>query len=315
MDKVYLNNDLYETASHWNELTREQLLKLTELMGDVTNLNEFMVKLWLDMLEFKVLKQREEIIENQVYFYLWKKTEQFKVPHIHTESAYHYVTATIKDKVYLISSQDLHFAASHLRWLFTEKMEGQDIIENTFVLHSRLTKNLIPDLTHNKVKYYGPANALTNLTWAEYIFTETYFSRYEKTKNPKWRDLFFAVIYRQSKTEKEINSNDFNGDKRIPFNPAKTEERVKELKSLSETYKNASLLFYEGCRAFIAKKFPYTFTVGGGSDDDAFQTMNELTITIKNEINEPLDNIRESLLYDMLNILENLAKRRKPDNK
>jgi len=54
MDTITLNKDVYTTASGWNELTGKQLLKVADMMNDVTNLNEFLIKLWLEMLDFKV---------------------------------------------------------------------------------------------------------------------------------------------------------------------------------------------------------------------------------------------------------------------
>lgn len=308
MDTITLNNDIYKTASRWNELTEMQLLRVAELMQDVTNLNEFLIKLWLEVLDFKVLKKEEEYIDNELYFYLWKKTTKTTIPCFKPEVAYYYAT-TIKDKSYLISITDLQFAASHLRWMFTEKYDGQDKIENTFVLQSRLTKNLIPEFTFDNQTYCGPADALTNFVFAEYIFAETYFTRYNETKDPWWLSMFFAVLYRPSKTELEINSNDFDGDKRIHFNAAQIERIAIQFSNLPIKYKNAALLFYEGSRNYIAQKFPLTFKPGEGIGTDVFKAMNKLTIIIQNETGHDVDKIRATLLYDILGMLESMEER------
>ena len=76
MNTLTLNKDVYETPSRWNELNGKQLLKIAEMMHDVHNLNEFLIKLWLNILDFKVLKKDEVIIEDQICFYIWSKTKR-----------------------------------------------------------------------------------------------------------------------------------------------------------------------------------------------------------------------------------------------
>ena len=308
MNTLSLDNDIYLTPERWNEISGEQLLKISEMTRDVTNLNEFLIKLWLEVLEFKVLVAPEEIIEDQACFYIWSKTKELKSFNIGLEIASHYYR-TIKDKTYLISAQDLQFAASHLRWMFTEKYNGQDLVENTFVLNSLLTKNKIKEFRFAKTNYCGPENELTNLRFGEYILSETYFNRYQETKNPEWIDRFFAVLYRPVKSRKEIESKDYDGDTRITFNAATVIRNSKRLENLSENYKHACLLFYDGCRNYLAHKFPLTFKPGSGQKVDTFVAMEDLTVTLMNETGHHVDVIREMLLYDVLSILERMEKR------
>lgn len=290
MIPVKLDNNTFQLPENWNELTGNQLLRLADMFGDVTNLNEFLIKMWLVILDLKVLRKKEEIIDGVEHFHLIHKSKK-------------------KKSIYLVSAYDLQFAASHLRWMFTEKMNGQDVIENTFVFSSRLTKNLIPEIKHSKKVFAGPDGALTNITFAEYILCETYFNRYNQTSDVNWLNKFVAVLYRPVKSKKEINSNNFDGDKRITFNAAQNDRLALLVKNLPTNYKRAILIFYEGCRNYIAHKFPLTFKPGGGSDRETFESLMELTITLKNETGDNLDTIRESMLYDILLILENMAEK------
>lgn len=314
MNTLTLDNDIYKTPSKWNEISGKQLLKVAEMTRDVTNLNEFLIKLWLEILEFKVLVAPEEIIEDQACFYIWSKTKELKSFNIGPEIASHYYR-TIKDKTYLISAQDLQFAASHLKFMFTEKYDGQDLVENTFVLNSLLTKNKIKEFTFAKINYCGPDNELTNLLFGEYILSETYFNRHQETKNPEWLDKFFAVLYRPVKKRKELNSKDYDGDRRIKFNAATVIRNCKGLEYLPDNYKHACLLFYDGCRNYLAHKFPLTFKPGGGEKVDTFVAMEDLTVTLMNETGHHVDVIREMLLFDVLSILERMEKRAKANKK
>lgn len=308
MNTVTLDKDVYKTASRWNELDGRQLLKLADMVQDVTNLNEFLIKLWLHMLDFKVLIAPEEIIEDQACFYIWSKTKEIKTLNIGPEIASNYYR-TIKDKTYLISVQDLHFCASHLKFMFTEKYDGQDLVENTFVLNSKLTKNAIKEFRFGKNDYCGPDDTITNLLFGEYILSETYFTRYQDTKNPEWLNKFFAVLWRPVKKRREINSNDFDGDKRISFNAANVVRNSNRLENLPENYKHAALLFYDGCRNYLAHKFPLTFKPGSGPKEDTFISMSNLVDTIREQTKYRLDDIRNMLLYDVLVMLENIDKR------
>lgn len=308
MNTVTLDNDTYKTASRWNELDGRQLLKLADMVQDVTNLNEFLIKLWLHMLDFKVLTAPEEIVEDQACFYIWSKVKQFKSLNIGPEIASNYYR-TIKDKIYLISAQDLHFCASHLKFMFTEKYDGQDLVENTFVLNSKLTKNAIKEFRFGKKDYCGPDDAITNLLFGEYILSETYFTRYQDTKNPEWLNKFFSVLWRPVKKAREINSNDFDGDKRISFNAANVVRNANRLENIPENYKHAALLFYDGCRNYLAHKFPLTFKPGSGKKTDTFVAMQDLTITIMNETGHDVDKIRNILLYDILTMLEKMEEK------
>jgi len=308
MNTLTLNNDVYETPSRWNEISAAHLLKVADMSQDVQNLHEFLIKLWLHILDFKVLIAPEEIVEDQTCFYIWSKVDEFKLFNIGPEIASNYYH-TIKDKTYLISAQDLQFAAGHLKWMFTEKYNGQDLVENTFILNSCLTKNKIKEFRFAKTNYCGPDNELTNLLFGEYIFAETYFTRYQETKNPEWMNKFFAVLYRPLKSKKEIQSKDYDGDKRIAFNAAAVIRNADRLENMHENYKTACLLFYDGCRNYLSQKFPLTFAGGSGKKIDTFVAMSELVVTLKNETGDNIDNIRNMLLYDALLMLERIGEK------
>ena len=116
-------------------------------------------------------------------------------------------------------------------------------------------------------------------------------------------------MWRPVKKNREINSNDFDGDKRISFNAANVVRNAKRLENLPENYKHAALLFYDGCRNYMAHKFPLTFKPGSGKKTDTFVAMQDLTITIMNETGHDVDKIRNTLLYDILTMLEKMGEK------
>lgn len=125
-----------------------------------------------------------------------------------------------------------------------------------FILNDNtLTNQLLPYVRIVFKKFYGPDNALKNITIDEFAFADTFISRYLKGKNENDLHLALACLYRPGKKENVLNY----GDAREPFNNNKVELYAKSIAKLPYYYKQAILLFYIGSRRAWEKQYPAVF--------------------------------------------------------
>ncbi|WP_201979376.1 hypothetical protein [Hymenobacter rubidus] len=138
-----------------------------------------------------------------------------------------------------------------------------------------LTAQLLPTLkvpgrhvTEPVATLHGPRASLSNVTFGEFIFADTFFLQYHlATKKARlnnratYLDQFLAVLYRPSKRNPNPEAPDWNGDVRIAFNENHLEARTPRLAPVPDLDKLAVLTWYRGCRQQLASEFPDVFTV------------------------------------------------------
>lgn len=109
----------------------------------------------------------------------------------------------------------------------------------------KLTKQLLPKIKLRLKSFEGPLEGLSDFTYERFIiFSETYFNGYISTKDETYLDLLIATLYvRKGKR----------------FSVDEIENNAVILSKLSDAYKTAILLFYQGSRNFFATKFPQLF--------------------------------------------------------
>lgn len=142
-----------------------------------------------------------------------------------------------------------------------------------------LTAQLLPTLkapgrhvTEPGATFHGPRAHLSNVTFGEFMFADTFFFHYHlaaRQHRPANRatalDKFLAVLYRPSKRHPNPAAPDWNGDVRIPFNEYHLEARTPRLAPVPEVEKLAVLTWYRGCRQQLATEFADVFAV---ADED-----------------------------------------------
>jgi len=139
------------------------------------------------------------------------------------------------------NSKQLFFASQifrlseHLNFLFEEK-EKEDKIE----LHPATTiKNLLP-----KIKwYYGPSDALQDITFLEYIHAYQYFQEFIIEKEEQKLDLLCATLYHPKRY--------YIFGKRAIYDPEKAERRAKRFSKLPREIKFAVFYFFKSCDAYL----------------------------------------------------------------
>ena len=129
-----------------------------------------------------------------------------------------------------------------------------------------LTAQLLPTLripgrhhTEPVVTWHGPAGWLSNVTFGEFIFADTYFVQYSLRPRSEHLDKFLAVLYRPGKRHPNPEAADWDGDLRVPFNEHHLAGRAPRLAQVNDLEKLAVLTWYRGCRAQLAEEFPEVF--------------------------------------------------------
>ena len=146
------------------------------------------------------------------------------------------------------------FRISELCDSFFEHIERDGKLIKTFKLS--FTKNFIPVVCG---KYWGPQDALQDITFCEYRMAHSYFAAYLESKSENDLNHLIAVLYRPAKRllwlKKLLPS--FDGQKRVPFtstsNPLFLDARVKEIAKLPIAIRYGIFLFFSGSEEFLAK--------------------------------------------------------------
>lgn len=280
MEKLTINGDLYHIPSRWNELTPAQFLRVAEL--SLTNINsaEFKLKLFLTITGLRVLPKPRILVENEPCFYL----------------------AHGKTREYLVSVDELAGICNLLGFMLREvEQKGGGSI---MLLDSRLFRQLIPEIKVQGETWIGPVDAITNILFTEYIHAETAFNNYNKTGDHVHIDSLIAILYRP-----DAGLLVPGPDKRAPFNDAAIVQRSRMLGGVDPVLKNAILMWYEGCRSYIAEKFPEVFSYSSpnAKKQDVFESFLYLVNALTNNDVTKTEQVRQSYLYEVMVALNAIA--------
>lgn len=285
MRELKLNNDIFLLPENWNEISANDLLSIAHLLIITKNPVDFKTKLFLRITGLQVCRVAEHVIDEKCYIMLKKG-----------------------DKRYMVSTTDLSFVIDVLDFLFLKVTDKDGNID--YLVDSKIIKNLLPVIQHDFIKYYGPADALTNILFEEYIFCETYYQNYIKTNKESDLDMLIAVMYRKKDATADKISTHFRGDLREPFNSFLIEANAKKLKSLNAAEKKAIYLFYYGCRSYIIKKFDIVFNSKKETAADnvsTFESMMKLVNALSQNDVTKNEQVRKSMLYEVLITLQEIA--------
>ncbi len=124
-----------------------------------------------------------------------------------------------------------------------------------------LSENPMPVIKVGNQKYYGPSADLSNLRWAEWIFADTNFVEYSKTKQVEVLDNLIATIYRPAGVGPDYNptSTSYRGDNRERFNGNNLSSRATVISKLPFIQKQGIYLFFLSCRWNIILSNPHVF--------------------------------------------------------
>ena len=137
---------------------------------------------------------------------------------------------------------------------FFEEIDQNGKKVKTFKLS--FTRNFVPKVCG---KFFGPNDALQDITFAEYRIAHGFFSAYLASHSENDLNHLIAVLYRPAKRYLWLKKlfQSFDGQIREPFtaksNPLFLEARVKAVAKLPLAIRYGIFLFFSGCEEFLAK--------------------------------------------------------------
>lgn len=124
-----------------------------------------------------------------------------------------------------------------------------------------LVKNMQPVIGIDGDIYQGPADDLANLRWGEWVFADTNFVQYARTKEVGYLDNLIATIYRPAGIGAEFDpgSTNYRGDNREKFNGNNLASRLQVISKLPFIEKQGIYLFFMSCRWQLILAHPHVF--------------------------------------------------------
>lgn len=150
---------------------------------------------------------------------------------------------------------------------------------------------LIPSFRLFFRRYYGPGDALSNMTISEFRITELCFQQYLKTANKQFLVTLAATIYRPR------SNQDPATDIRQPLGKLGSDRREKRFKYLPPALLQAIFFNYEGCRAFLQRKYAAVFKQAEVGKSRAVQDLQDLIETIAGDKLGPIQQVEQTNIH------------------
>lgn len=245
MKTITIDNDTLTVPSRWGELTTDQVLTLAKLVGQNVSYFNISVRYCLYLLGLKPRLYPPIMVDGESLYYVKGRNKKNK---------------------YLLSTTQVHAIGKSFDWLFKRQYTENKV---NIALNPLLTSNVVKDIKVRFSTLRGPEDVLGNISWAEFVFAETYLARYHKTNDPKWLAHFLATLWRP-----------LCWGTVLPFSQAKVTQQAKRTIRVKPHIALAAIWYYEGCKAFLAREYPRPFGGGGASKADPFKGYMDLTVTL-----------------------------------
>ena len=173
MIKLHIENNIYLLPGSMDEMTKNQLISLSELVATEMPVQEIKVKMLMVCLGAHAKKMRND----------------------------NYYRIKIGKLVVAMTVEEMTVASSAFDYLFTEPdKDGNCFFDN------RLTVNHFPKVRILGRKYYAPTQAMTDLLYNQYIYLQTYDVM--KEKKPEAIYAWLGCMFRRDM--KKFNPEDLN---------------------------------------------------------------------------------------------------------
>jgi hypothetical protein len=116
-----------------------------------------------------------------------------------------------------------------------------DLIDSFFELDEKENTVIKQYFIHNPIEkvfgagkhYFGPSDEFNNVSFGEYVDALSFLYDYIETKDDHFLYLLFATFYRE-KEKKNFTAGNFKKDKRVVYNPERTELLAEKFKYLDK---------------------------------------------------------------------------------
>lgn len=146
-------------------------------------------------------------------------------------------------------------------FIFVEKLDKKTK-KKSLEFDFTSVKNFIPALIIKKKIFYGPADAITNISFAEYRQACTHYLAFAENKTEDELNKLVSCLYRPERENFKNASKqvDFDGHRREKFNPHIVLQRVAIFKKVPFHQRFAIYLWFKNCLNFLNQG---TITVEG----------------------------------------------------
>lgn len=246
MKKIKINTKDFFFPENWNELSPEQLRFLSRISFENIPVQDIRLKMVLFCLKAKIIRYKN----NRYTIYM----HGFK---------------------FQAAPEGLIALSDIFDFLFSEPdKQGNRYID------SRLSKNPFPLLKISGHRLIGPADALTDITYEQFIYLQTFSERISSDQSAI--DALIEIIYKR------------------PCGKSATGL----IRKIPADIKMIIFWLYTGSIRFIASKYHRVFSGNGESLDNAFEAQQKVIHSLANGELTKKDQVRNSLLYDALYTME-----------
>ena len=173
MKKLHIGDHTFSLPERMDEMTRNQLISLSRLVGTELPIQEIKVKM--------------------LFICLGAQVKRMKNPG--------YFRVKIDKHTFAITAEDVTNAAAAFDYLFTEPdKDGRCFMDN------HLTVNQYPEIKIRGRKFYAPKAAMTDLIYNQYIYLQTYDVM--KERKPEAIYAWLGCMFRRDKSH--FNPDDLN---------------------------------------------------------------------------------------------------------
>lgn len=257
MKTIEINRKYYSVPENWNELNRQQLLQVMDLLYVQTYSIE------------KALLKFVKILAGLSWWAF------FRAP-LTTVERYRFSIWRIR--------------SSWAEYLFMSKVECTGLEEYMYLSEFLLTSNLLTKQVLKQYKgFYGPADGLSNLKMGEFIFSEHYYMKWAESREETDLDQLVAVLHRPAKRGYNFKKN-AEGDPRVPFNENLCEYHSKKIGKWPLAVKMAVVTHYEACRQQWIEANPDVF--GGGVESAKYGLLSIMRGVAKSGVHGDFDKVQ-----------------------
>lgn len=142
--------------------------------------------------------------------------------------------------------------AKLIDFIFIEKLDKKTK-KKSLEFDFTSVKNFIPALIIKKKIFYGPENALTNISFAEYRQACVHFSAFAENKMEDELNKLVSCLYRPERNNYKAVSKqvDYDGHRREKFNPHIVLQRAEIFKKVPFHKRFAIYLWFRNCLNFL----------------------------------------------------------------
>ncbi|MEI6577773.1 MAG: hypothetical protein WCO63_16490 [Bacteroidota bacterium] len=180
------------------------------------------------------------------------------------------------------------------------------------VVNVHFIKNMIPVIRTSEVVLYGPSDALTDLSFIEFIDAHNLFLEYVETREEETLNKLIATLYRPERKDYQeaLQSPFFDGQRREKYNPNTVEQWLPVVRSKSLLIKYCIFLFFSGCEQFLHEgeiplgsdviRFKNLYADSVGSKGDGTGLLGLLFSIAESQVFGSVKEVADTNLYDIM---------------